>query len=199
MQFGFIIAGTEDGSQVQIPQLYFGRCHQIYVPVDATQAKHVLIFQVTAIRPAVYFYSQLILARTHVAGDVETGVVVGALAVSYFLTVHPQIHGTVYTVEMNENLFVLPAGRQGKFVAIGTYGIRFGFLHRVAALPLYEGRVVSERISDISINGCSVAVHLPVGRNGNFCPMRYVVVCPVEIFRTVFGLFRPVEFPVAVQ
>ena len=99
---------------------------------------------------------------------------------------------------MNKYFLVHPVGRQSEFMAIRSDSIRL-FFYRVAALPLYERWIITEWISDIGIDGCTVAMHFPIGGDRDFSPRWYVIVGFIEILRTIFGLFHPVKFPITVQ
>ena len=70
---------------------------------------HVLTFEVRTVAPAIYTYRQLVVAaRSYEVGDVELGIGVGSLRVSYVLAVHPNHCCAVNTVEVDEHALVVP-------------------------------------------------------------------------------------------
>ena len=147
-----------------IVKLNFRSCHQIYVSVYATQSEHILILKIAAVRPAINLYRHRILTRSYIFCYIETGIIVGTLAVSYLFAVYPYIECAVYTVEMDKYLFILPVGRQVECAAVRTYGIRL-IDYRISLARLYERRIIAERISNIRIYRGSVTVHFPVRRH----------------------------------
>ena len=120
-----IITWTEICRQRHIAQLDLGCSHQIDITVYATKTKHVLIFQVTAIRPTVNLDSYDIIARANITSNVEAGIIVSPLAVAYFMSIDPNIHCAVCSIEMQENILVFPTFRQNKIATVRTYCIGF--------------------------------------------------------------------------
>ena len=98
--------------------MHFRHGYEIDVTVYSAEAEHVLIFNIAAVRPAVYFHRDVVLALADIFCYVELSVVVGSLTVAHLLAVHPQIHGTVHTVEMNVYLFVVPVGWQRELTTV---------------------------------------------------------------------------------
>ena len=166
--------------------------------MDTAQAEHILVFQVAAVAPTVHFDSQDVLSRLYIFRDIELCVVIRSLAVPDFLSVHPEVHCTVDSVEMDKNFTSFPVVRNIEVTAVGADRVRFVH-NRVSFLALYERRVVAMRIRDVCINRSTVSVHFPIGRNRNFFPVGNIVVRFIEIDRTFGRLFYPIEFPVAVQ
>ena len=184
--------------QVKIAQAQLGCGHQIHIPVNTAQTEHILIFEITTIAPAIHFGGHRILTRLHISGDIEFSIVIRSLAISHFLPVHPQIHGTIHTIEMDKNLIPFPIGGNGKLPAVRPYRIRLD-VARFSTVSLYERRIIPVRISDIRINWRTVTIHFPIGRHGNFSPLADIVIRLIEIHRTFGRLFHPVELPVTVQ
>ena len=166
--------------------------------MNTAQAEHILIFQIAAVAPAIHFDCQHVLARLYIFRDIELSVVVRTLAVTDFLPVHPEVHRTVDSVEMDEDFIPFPVVRNVEVPAVGAYRVRFVH-NRISFLALYERRIVAVRIGDVRINRSTVSIHFPVGRNRYLFPAGYVVVRFVEVHRTFGRLFHPVELPVAVQ
>ena len=183
---------------MHVAQAKFRSRHQIDIPVNTAQAEHILVFQIAAVTPAIHFDCQYVFTRLHILCNVELGIVVGTLAIPDFLTIDPQIHSAVHSVEVDKHFFILPVGRQREFPPIGTYRIRL-FLYRISSLSLYKGRIVAYRIGDIGIDGGSVSQHLPIGRNRNLFPGRHVIARFIEIHRTFGRLLHPMKLPVTIQ
>ena len=186
------------GIEAEVAQTHLRGGVKVDVAVDAAQAEHVLILEVAAVRPAVDLDGQRIAARTDIARDVELGIVVRALAVAYPAAIDPDVHGAVDAVEVEVDLTVLPVGRQVEIAAVGTHrvGLR---LVRIALLRKDEGRLILVRVGHVRVDRRTVAVHLPVRRNGNLVPRRDVVTFPVEIRGTLVGALHPMELPHAVE
>ena len=192
------VISCEGSGQIVIAQAQLGSREQINIAMDTAQAEHILVFQVAAVAPTVHFDSQDVLSRLYIFRDIELCVVIRSLAVPDFLSVHPEVHCTVDSVEMDKDFTSFPVVRNIEVTAVGAD--RVGFVHnRVSFLALYERRVVAMRIRDVCINRSTVSVHFPIGRNRNFFPAGNIVVRFIEIDRTFGRLFYPIEFPVAVQ
>ena len=98
--------------------MHLRHCHEIDIAVDTTEAEHVLVFQITAVRPAIDFYGNIVGALAHILRYVKLCIVVGTLTVADLLAVHPKIHGTIHTVEVDIYLLVGPVGRQRELAAV---------------------------------------------------------------------------------
>ena len=99
---------------------------------------------------------------------------------------------------MDKDFFVFPVGRKSKLTAIRSYRIRF-FLYSISTLSLYKRRIVTNGISNIGINRCTISVHLPVGGNRNLFPAGNIITRFIEIHRTFRRLLHPVKLPVSIQ
>ena len=81
---------------------------KIDIPVDTSEAEHVLILEITAVAPLINLHGHDIASLHHIFGDVKLGVVVGPLAISDLLSVDPEIEGGVNAVEVDVHLLVTP-------------------------------------------------------------------------------------------
>ena len=174
---------------------------QTNVAEDTAHAEHVLTLQIGAVAPAEYLYGQAVAARTQVWSQVEFGHVVGTLRIAHVFTVQINQRGAVDTSEVDEGATVLPALRQVEEAHIGTHGIDAVVLAAVieTLAGIDVGRRIGVRIFHVGIDGAVVALHLPVGRNGDGFPARHVEVFLVEVQRALRGFGYKVERPVAVQ
>ena len=59
--------------------------------------------------------------------------------------------------------------------------------------------VAVERILHVDINGFAEALQLPVARHGNLIPLAHIVVLTVEVSRSRFRVFAPMEQPLPVE
>ena len=80
--------------------------------------------------------------------------------------------------------------------------------HRVAVLvggPVlwrftrHAGAVAPERILHIGVDGCAVALRLPVSRHLYLVPAAYVIVVALKARRPLLGVAAPMEQPLAVE
>ena len=111
----------------------------------------------------------ILLTDSDGAGFVIRNYLIRSLAVPDFLSVHPEVHRTVDSVEMDKDFTSFPVVRNIEVTAVGADRVRFVH-NRVSFLALYERRVVAMRIRDVCINRSTVSVHFPIGRNRNFFP-----------------------------
>ena len=171
---------------------------KVDIPVDTGEAEHVLILQIAAVTPFVDLDRDHILTFHQVFGDVELGIVVRALAVTYFLPIDPDIEGRVNPVEMEEYLLTGPVRGQGEVPPVGPCRIRLRKCG-VTPLGLDEGRIIQERICAVGIQRSTVALHFPIGRHVYLIPSRDIVLRGLETNRTVIGISYPVEFPLPIE
>ena len=194
----FTQVGIEHTLRTDVLNMSLGTGHQVHVAVNTGQAEHILVFQVGTVAPFVHLHGQGVIALFHVRRNAELGVVVGALAVTHLLAVHPHIEGRIHAVKVQINLLSGPVGRQGEIAPVGAHGIGF-LLHGIALLGLDKRRIAQERIGHIGIDGGAVALHFPVGRDFNFGPVTDVIGRLVEVHRALFRGLDPVELPGAIK
>ena len=73
-----------------IRQLNPGPSEKGYIPVHAAKTPKILVFEVTAVTPAVDFNSYVILSNLKPISDIKFGSCFTPLAISYVFTVYPQ-------------------------------------------------------------------------------------------------------------
>ena len=175
---------------------------QQHVAVDATEAPEVLIFQVTAVAVLIHLDGYLVLTFLNIGGDVELRRLHRALTVAYTLAVDPHVEGAHDTLEAQERLPAgcRPAVGQRKSAAVLSRRVALHIRRPVLLrLPRHVWRVDLEWVAGRDINRRAVAVHLPVGRDGQRLPPRGVIVSAPKILDALFGRLRPSELPVAVE
>ena len=159
-----------------------------------------MVLQIAAVAPAIYLYSQLITAFAKVFRDIKLGGRHGVLTITYLLPIHPDVEGGMYTSEMQDEVL-----REHLLRHLDKRYIR---THRVAVLvgcPVlrwlcgHAGTVSCKRVSDISINRYTIALQLPVARNGYLTPCAHIIVLAIEVGRTLFGVTAPMEQPLPVE
>ncbi|EJW91725.1 hypothetical protein EVA_20165 [gut metagenome] len=168
---------------------------------DTAHAEHILAFQIGTVAPAEHLYRQGILAGTQMLGEVEFGYVVGTLGVTYILAVEPYEGCRIDTAEVDEGAAAVPVGRQVKGTDIGTHRIDAVVLAVVveAGTRLDERRRIGVWIFYVGIDRFVIAIHFPVGRNGEGIPVAGVEAFLEEVERTLGRFGNQVELPGAVE
>ena len=190
--------GIEGRLGADVPDMGLGTGHQIDVPVDAAETEHVLVLQIGAVAPFIDLHGHRVRSLADIAGDIELRVVVGALAVTDLLSVHPHIESGIDAVEMQIYFLPGPIRREVEFPPVRTHRVGFLF-HRIAALGLDEGRIVQERIGHVRVERRAVTLHLPAGRDIDLFPGGNVEGRLVESRRTLLGGLDPMELPFSIQ
>lgn len=104
--------------------------------------------------------------------QVKFGYVVGALRVTYVLSVKPYEGCRIDAAEVNECAVFRPVVGNGKGTHVGAYGIdAVVFASVVEARPCFdERRRVGVGVFHVAVDGAVVALHFPVGGNGDGVP-----------------------------
>ena len=173
---------------------------QLYATENTTESPHVLVFEITAVAPSVHLYSKLVLPFAKITCHIKLSWRHGVLAIANLLSVHPDVHGRMDTTEMEYQVLI------EHFAGYLEEGdIR---AHRVAVLicrPVFgwltgnAGSVTLERVSDIGVDGGSVALCLPVARDGNLPPTAYIIIFFVEVGWSFFRISTPMEQPLSIK
>jgi hypothetical protein len=163
---------------------------EVDVSIDTAEPPHVLVFEITAVGPAVYFDGECIFACLEILGDIEFGWCHAVLAIANPSAVDPDVEGAFNTVEVKKNLVVFPLVADSELSSVGA--------DRIVVMR-YMRRIRREGIRDIEVNGDPIAVHLPVGGDGYFLPVANIVFALVKIDGPVSGLTDPVELPVTIE
>ena len=198
-QFGFRkVAAGKLRTESHIGELHLRRSHKENVAIDTTQAKHILVLEITAIAPAIHFHGYGVNALLHITGDVETGIVGAVLAIPHSRAVDPHIERAVHAVEVHKHLLAFPLGRKGKSAHIRAHSIGFVY-YGIAVLRLYKRRIVVYGIHHIGVDGSAVAEHFPITWHIDFRPTVGIVIFGMEFHRARLRVRRPVELPLAVE
>jgi len=111
LQLCILVVFIEIAPYEIITDVHLGRGKEKYISEDTAEAPHILVFQVAAVRPAVDFGGQQVLARLEVIGDVELSRRHASLAVPDPRAVQPQVEGRLHTGKMKKDLAPFPFGR----------------------------------------------------------------------------------------
>jgi len=91
---------------------------------------------------------------------------------------------------MQDNLSIVPTGRQVEGTFVAAYGV---------VIVVDERGIGGKRIGHIGVNGFTVPVYLPVARHFEIIPGTDIVALLVKIDRTVGGFGYPFELPGSIQ
>ena len=173
----------------------------VNVAEDAAHAEHVLAFEVAAVRPAENLHGYTVGACADIVGDVELCHVVRALRAD-IVAVDVDESGTVNASEVDVGALALAVGGfEVEDADIRAHGVDAVVLAAVveARACLNVGRGVAVGIFNVAVDGTVVALHLPVGGNGDGVPVGHVVVLLIEIQRTLRWFAHELEAPCPVQ
>ena len=112
------------------------------------------------------------------------------LAVANLLTIYPKVESRVDAIEVNQRSSFVPGIRNRELRAVASDGVVF---------PWSLRRTLGKGVAYVQVYRGSVAVYLPVGRDGNFFPGRIAEAGFEKILRPFSWVLRPVKFPVAVE
>ena len=173
---------------VLLARIYIGITRYACEPVE------ILVFKVRAVAPAEYFESYEILTCPDEPGDVETGLKLAVLAVTYLLAVYPDADIRTCGAYVEENILSLPLRShiEGPAVLSGVI-IPTGNERRIGLM------MTLPCIADIDIYRISVTIEFPHARNRHGVPAGSIEVCPEEIGRTGIDGLIPAEVPDAVK
>ena len=160
------------------------------VPENATDAPHVLVFQVAAVTPPIDLDGQRILSGLQVIRDAKLGRRPAVLAEADSLSVQPQVHRRSDAIEDQVDLSSLPAGWDRKCPQIRA--------HRVVVVR-NPRRIGRKWICDIEIMRNAIALDLPTPGHGDLVPVARVEIWAHEIRGSVGRFPNPVELPRSVQ
>ena len=173
---------------------------QLHRAEDAAEAPVVLILQVASVAPAIDLHAEPVVALTNVRSDIELGGRHRILTISHPLAVHPDIHCRVDATEVEDEILREHFLRHIKEPGIRAHGIAVlvgrPVLRRLGGHPR---AILHEGIVDVDIDGCAVALRLPVAGHGNLAPLAHVVVLLIEFRRPLVGIAAPMEVPLPVK
>ena len=219
-ELGIAVILVENGAHTEVADADFFGGIEIDAAMDARQSPLVLIFKIGTVGVFQDFEDDVVNPfqtsprggflnsppSGGVGGWVDKGSNTelcgfhGSLTVAHALTVDPYVEGAADGTEMDIDLLVFPYFGDGKRAAIDT---RWIALHvgRVTLLGCghHVGWINLERVAAAAIDGCTVAVHLPIGRHGECLPLGVIEVSRPETIRLFVGSLRPVELPLAIE
>ncbi len=173
---------------------------QLNRAIDATQSPHVLVFQVTAIAPAIHLHSQAIASCMEETGHVELSRRHRILAITHLLPIHPHIHRRLHASKMKDDILFEFFFRNCKISDIRTHRIAM-----IVCIPImrwltgHTRLITHERKRNIGINRLAIALHLPVSRHGDEIPTTHIVIGTIEISRARLRVFCPMETPPSIK
>ena len=167
----------------------------------AAHAPHILTFKIRTVAPSVNTHRKLVFTGVYEVGDVKLRIIVGSLRISGKLTIHPYSAAAIHSVEMDENILVLPILGDIKRTAIETGGV---MIHNAMLLISCHGArgFVDEWIARIIICREIISgLHLPIHRHADIIPLRIIKrrILKFTFPGTILCSRHPFEFPGSVQ
>ena len=99
-------------SNIMVAYAYLRHVVDSYIAEDTRHTEHILTFEVRTIAPTHHLYSQTVLTRTEMLGDLEFVVVISSLSVTYVFTIQINECSTIDTTEVDECTSLFPTFRQ---------------------------------------------------------------------------------------
>ena len=201
VECGFLIVVAEFGGEIVVADAQLGHVVEIHIAEDTAHAEHILTLQIRTIAPAEHLHGQGVLALVQEVRQVKLGHVVGALRVAHVLSVEPNEGRAVDAAEMDERAAAVPVVGNLEGAHVGAHGVDavVGSTVIETRAGLDVGRRVGVGVLHIGIDGAVVALHLPVGGNGDGVPGTHVVAFLPEVHRSLRGLADEVEAPRTVE
>ena len=178
--------------ELHILQVLLVACVDVAVATDTREAEEVLVLQVCTIAPTINLHCEEVLfTRLHILRNLELGLQLRVLAVTYIVAVYPQRYIRGSRAYMYKNLLATPLRRNFDSVTIRTYGVALGWhIRRVALIE------VLPCVARILVERHTIAVHLPQARYRHLTPCRVIILWRVELLRLRIGcICRPIELP----
>ncbi|CCK05697.1 hypothetical protein BN128_3975 [Cronobacter sakazakii 696] len=120
---------------------------------NAAHAPHILIFQISAVRPAQHQHAKAVAARVQHAGEIELRRQAAVLRIAHPLTVTPEIKRRIHAAKDNARAARLQPRLRHLDIA------------RIAAgrvVVRHKRRIYRDRVAHIGVDRRVVAFHLPV-------------------------------------
>ena len=197
---GCVILPVQSGLQEQVTHVRLRLGKQGHVPENAGKAQEILVLQVRTVAPAVYFHGNRIPAGPDIGSKVKLRPCIGIFGIADLTAIYPHIKGGLHPVKPDHHLLSLPGNGQIEIPAVGTHGITLPVRRPVLGrFPHYLGRIRLEWIGNIRVNGRSITVKLPVGRNLDRIPSGNGIRGVEEIGRPLVRSHGKFELPIPVQ
>ncbi|CCJ95511.1 hypothetical protein BN131_3184 [Cronobacter malonaticus 681] len=141
------------GMHAHIGQRLFREMQQADRAENPAHAPHILIFQISAVRPAQHQHAQAVAARVQHAGEIELRRQAAVLRIPHPLPVTPEIKRRIHAAEDNARAARLQPRLRHLNIA------------RIAAgrvVVRHKRRIHRDRVAHIGVDRRVVAFHLPV-------------------------------------
>ena len=179
---------------LQIPDMYFRNCIQIYVPVNAGEPVKVLILAPAACRPFKHLCGKLIFSFSQIRCQFELRRRKGILAVADIAAIQPQSQPALCSLEGYKKPFSLHALRHFKIFDIAGYRIETG--RDLTRFYLFSS---FPRILYIRILRDVIAFHLDVRRYPDIIPGATVILRLLKARDRALIILCIVKLPETVQ
>ena len=160
-----------------------------HLPENSAEPPHVLILQITPIRPLNHLNGDPVGSHADVFGNIEFGNHPASLAHPGQGAVDPDIEERIHSAEGQNHSPVVPLLRDFKFTHIASGRV----------LVRHMRRVHRERILHIGVMRTPVALHLPVAGDHDILPVAQIGVFGLEALRHGLRIREEAELPHAVQ
>ena len=174
---------------------------QLHAAEDTAQPPVVLIFEITAIAPAIDLYGEFVLAFAQILRHVKFRRRHRVLAVAHLLTVYPDVHRRMHTAKVQDQILLIQH-------FLRHFDKRHILSHGVAVLvgrPVlrrlsrHARTVLHKRVVDINIDRCAVALRLPVAGHRDLPPLTHIIVLTIEVHDPLFRIPAPMKQPLSVE
>ena len=146
------------------------------------------------------FYGDSVVAFFEKGREVELRRGTGILRVAHFFTITPEVECRGDSVEGDSGLATVPAFGECEGFTIRRDWIWLGGSGEVCGWGAHdEGRVFSEGILHVRVDGGAVSLELDIGGDWNGGPVFVVKVGFVKVGDALAGLLGPAEFPITVE
>ena len=167
---------------------------EIHIPVNAGEPVEILILGPAAACPLEDLRGQLVFAVPDIGGQVKFRRGEAVLAVSHILSVQPERHAALHTLEGNVYGHALHGFRKGKILYIACRRVEPG-----GNLPGQDLLPAVPWILHVQISGDIVALHLDMGRHPDLSPVSAVIVIRLKALDRVVQISSIRKLPDAVQ
>ena len=162
--------------ECEIPKVDFRGGIEVHISVNTAEPPEILVLQVRAIAPSVHLHGDHIFTLADKFCDIKLSGSHASLTVAHLFTIHPDIKSTLYSCKVNKDFLSIPIFRNNKLSSVGSHRVgQFIVCEVLRGFPHYIGGIFSKWKSHVSIDGLSIAFHLPVGGNFDIVPVRDII------------------------